>query len=265
MKKNDVDNYYSSGNRMLTQSKIKDFDKDPNYFYKKHITGEIEEKKTDTLRVGSAVDCWLTESRKAFENKYYVPEGNRKSQADDYDFQLTDNMYKEIVGLCEAVERLTIYTDIMKEYDSQVILYKKCKIGEHFDALAGIPDWIKIDTNNKKCSIIDYKTTQSIVPQKYYFTCIDYGYFLQQAMYQKLVSMMYPQIKEFESWNLATEKDPKGIYKTGLFLLSQDRIKLETIRLDKLIEEIKEEKKFSIADLTWDNYEVIGEDRITSV
>ena len=258
MVKNLFNEYYSPGNGVLTQSKIKDFLKDREYFYKKHVAGEIEPKITDAMTVGKAVDCWITESKKAFKDKYYVPNKTRTTANDDYECQLTQAMMNEVVGLCESVTSTTVYKDIKKNFESQRILYVEKDIGKYFHVLAGIPDWVKIEKDS--CTIVDYKTTTSISPHKYYYTCLDYGYFLQQAMYQKLVKEMYPKVKTFTSWHLVTEKDPDKIYKTGLFYLDQARIEKESGKLEDYIERITNEKKFKRDDVTWLDFEILGQD-----
>ena len=63
-------NYFTTENNYLSNSKIRDFLKDPDYFYKRHVTGEITFEPTPSMKIGSAVDLYLTGSPAAFRKAY---------------------------------------------------------------------------------------------------------------------------------------------------------------------------------------------------
>ncbi len=229
--------YYSVNNRILTQSKVKDFLKDPEYFYKKHITGEISKSVSDAMIVGNAIDCWITEGKNAYRKKYYVPKkdngnpANRDKNASDYIYQLTPAMEEMVREICEKVEEEPVYHDLLKNYERQKkLVVKDDNLGPYFDYLAGIPDFIKF--KDDKCIIVDYKTAPSIDSKSYYYKCYDLGYFLQQAMYQMLVEKLYPEITEFESYHFVTAKDNDAIYQSQIFYMNQHLIEIEKRHLE---------------------------------
>jgi len=242
-------NYYTNSNRYLSNSKISDWFKGKEFFYKKHILGTIVRKETDAMITGSAVDLWLTKGRRYFEKKYLRCE--RRNKAVDPKFtQLTARQYDEIVAMCEKIETTKTYKTL-KKFKKQVILQLDKKIGL-FDGLCGVPDFLFIDKKNDLAIIADLKTSRTVDPKKYYYHAKEYGYFRQQAMYQILVSEIYG-IKNIESHHLVIEKDPDEVYKIQTFIIDQKEIEYEKKELLKVIETIAKEKKFKDEEVSFAN------------
>jgi len=252
-------NYHTLDNKYLSSSKIKDFLKDPNYFYKRHVTGEIIFEPTPSMRIGSAVDLWLTGSKAQFD-KTYCKKVMKKDNPDLYKYQqecgaelLSPSDYEKVEGMCERVRKLSVYKDIKKNFKSQKILKIDKKLGL-FDGIAGIPDWYYIFEENgiEHCVIVDLKTAQNVHENKFKYVCMDYGYYLQQAVYQMLLSYLYPNIKDFQSFILAVENTAP--YITNLFELDQQEIefqKLEVTRVLDLIASYKV-KDFKPKNINWE-------------
>lgn len=246
-------NYYTNKNRYLSNSKISDWLKSKEYFYKRHITGEIVKKETKALFVGKACDLWLTKSRKAFEKKYIQVKRKSKNPPTGI-IELSESVYKEIVGICESVEKTTAHKEF-KKGRKQVILQMDMKIGL-FDGLCGIPDSLHIDKKTGKAIIDDLKTAKNVDKKKYYYHALEYGYFRQQAMYQILLENTLG-ITDVISRHLVVEKDSDGIYKVKTYILDQEKINEEKKKLWKIIDNIAKEKKFKDPDVSFKDAEVL--------
>jgi len=265
MKLKTTNTYYGVNNGYLTSSKLKTYLQDPYYFYQLHISGEKEFVKTPSMKIGSAVDMWLTEDKSLFEQKYEQkvkrledPEvfKYQKDMPDEY--LLTPAEYDKVVAICESVEATTFWKGIKKDKDwiSQAILRmdKKGGLGKFFHGVSGKPDLYKI--KGKKATIIDLKTAQSVDTQKFYYACRDYNYFFQTAMYQSLIMAIHPKVKTCESFIIATSTS--GYFnQTKLFKLNQDTIELEKERISNLLKEISLIKEFKPTDLKWSDAEEI--------
>lgn len=251
-------NYFTNANRYLSNSKISDYLKSKEFFYRKHILGTVEKKETPALIIGKAVDLWLTKSRQHFE-KLYIRMEKKNSKLDAKLIQLTAREYDEVVGICEAVEKTKAYKQI-KKYKKQQILQHEEKIGL-FDGLCGVPDFYKIDELGN-CIIVDLKTSVTNDTKKYFYHAKDYGYFRQQAMYQMLLKMIHPEINSIESRHIVVEKDPDKIYKVKTFRLDQDEINKCLEKVFEIIEEIKAEKKWKDKDTTWEDMEELSDPRV---
>ncbi len=251
-----LDNYFTPCNGCLTNSKIKDYLKCPAYFKGKHITGEVKDKQKAAYLIGGVVDDLLTMLDTKDRNKYVVvSRRNLKNPPDGY-VEVLDSQYDEIIGIADAVDRTTAYNELRETGTFQQILEFPMDLGAHFNRLAGIPDHIIIDGNT--CIITDLKTSQTIDPKRYLYSCLEYGYFGQQAVYQYLVSLLYPEVTKYVSRHLVVEKTP-NIYNVATFILDQDRIEhAKEVMLDT-IDIIKNDSTFAKKDATWKDATTIGE------
>jgi uncharacterized protein YfkK (UPF0435 family) len=250
-------NYFSIENKYISNSRINDWLKDKNYFYKKHITGEIENKKTTPMLIGSAVDTWLTGCRKDFENQYIVVSRRNLKNPPIRITELTQTQYNEIVSICESVERQDAYKE-MKDHQTQQILTMPMDLGK-FEGLCGIPDWFSI--KGDKAVITDLKTAEQAKSAiKYHYHCLDYGYYRQMAVYDLLIRHNYPEVKEIEHRHLVVEKDSDDVNKVYTFILSAERVNMEKENiLTNILPDIKKETEFAPSNIKWEDAVVIGE------
>jgi hypothetical protein len=257
-------NYFDINNRVLTRSKIKDFTICPNYFYRKHILGEIETEKKKAFLIGSIVDELLT----MIDNQklYAVVEGDGrtkdvKDQKKNLEFYgitvLSADDYDHIIGIASAVENTDAYQTIIKDgYVKQMILQAEMPIGEHFEGLAIMIDFIKFDGDT--CTIVDLKTANNIDDQKFHYSAVDYWYYRQMALATILVRLTKPEIEIFKYYDLVVDKT-KNIYHTRLFQLANSRVEQEVSTLEGIIESIKEETEFKKYNPSFTTPTLIGE------
>lgn len=252
-------NYHSLENRYLTNSRVNDFLKDKNFFYRKHISGEIKQVKTDALIIGSAVDTWLTQGRAAFEKNYVaVSRRNLSAPPEDYT-ELTIAQYQDIIDICTAVTRQQAYKDL-KDFKRQTILSMSMELGSNFCGLAGIPDFYNVI--GEKALIVDLKTAeQAKNSAKYDYHCVEYGYYRQLAFYDILLRHRHPEVKEVVHAHLVVEKDVDKIFNVYTFVLSARRIEREKrYLLEMVIPEIAKEVDFLPRNTTWNDAAEIGDD-----
>lgn len=243
--------YYTLKNKHISNSKISNYLKCKKYFFDKHVIGTVKEKKiSDALIIGSAVDLWITGSESQFRKKYYVVP-RRDTQAKDYEFQLTETMNTQIEGMARAVKQTTAFKEI-KGYNKQKILQVDMPIGL-FDGICAIPDWYKITGN--KCIIIDLKTCENAGQNKYYYKCLEYGYYRQMAMIEKILRILHPELEEFEYRHLVVEKDNYEIYNCYAYTLNPDIVKAEGLLIDGILADIKIKKAqdYRKQDADWEN------------
>jgi len=220
----------------LSYSKIKDLDKGLHYFYKKHIAKTIKQEITDALVIGSAVDAWLTKSRKNYERTYTVKD--RRTKDETYEYQLTPAMKETIERICEAVTATTAYKEL-KRYKKQHKIIMPCNIGI-FRGISGIPDFYQI--NGDTATICDLKTTTADRIEKWRYACADIGYFMQLAVYKELVRYKHPEINKFKFFHLVCTTD-KDYCDVKIFKISEERIKEESLTLKEKIAWIRTLKK----------------------
>ncbi len=245
-------NYFTVENKYISNSKIGDWFKDINYFYKKHVLGTITQKQTDAMLIGSAVDVWLTEGANIFHSKYKAVTRRNLKNPPEGVTELTMSVYKNVEALCKRVQKLSIYKELQK-FKTQEILQMDMDLGL-FKGICGIPDWFLIDGDT--AIIVDLKTAKDINKRKYFWHCIDYGYFRQQAMYQMLIQHNYPEVKECISYHLVVGKDYQTL-PVALYQLDQKMVDEETTNIKLNLIDIKTEKEFKQKDISFSEYETL--------
>lgn len=252
-------NYFTDKNKYLSNSKVKDFFKCKEYFYKKHVLGTVERTITPALVTGSAVDTWLTEGRAKFEQLFVpVQRRNLKNPPEGYT-EITEAQYSEIVGLCESVERTDAYKYINKhKFTSQEIWQVDMDLGEYFDGICGIPDWYLYDDDTKHCIIVDLKTAQNGSPSKYERHAEKYGYFNQQGMYRWLAKEVLGA-ETTEHWHLVVEKDSDAIYQVYTYKMNDKRVSFSEEFMRDAVFQIKNEHQFAPSNPDWENAYELGQ------
>jgi len=243
-------NYFTPKNKYLTSSKLRDYQFDPYYFYRKHVLHDIVEEQTSSMRVGAGVDCWLTLGKKKFDKEYVMAERRNLKNPPKKVTELTLSEWKTVEACCKEVERLEVYQDIIRSKPfTQKIIQCSYKIGK-FDGLAGIPDWF-IERGDG-FDIIDLKTTSSL--DKFSYTARDLNYEFQQAFYQNLIQFYTGTLLTnpiFRSYLLVIETDP--IFpRAGWLLMDQKGIEQVKATISFLLDCIGK-GDYSQKQITWND------------
>ena len=252
------ENYYSFGNRALTHSKIKDYATCPNYFYRKHVLGEIESNETDAFIFGAVVDKLL--SGESFDTKYRIVERRTKALKEAAELAgetlILQSHYDEIIEVADAVEQTDAFQTIKRFAAAQVILQAQAKINEHFDCIAGRPDFYWIDDHGT-CFIVDLKTAKTAEHKPYYYQALGYHYDSQLAMYKKLLEKLNPDIKQFRCFNLVAAKQ-RDVYKVELFEFDSVTIERAEEWLAEQIQSIEDETEYRKYNPSFDKPVIFG-------
>lgn len=250
-----MNKYYAAGTGYLSNSMVGDFLKDPNYFYRKHVQHYIQEEPTEALILGSAVDVLLTESQAEFDKQFIVGYAKDLKGVDIADGvqRLTPPQFDEIVSIVEAVKATDAYKDL-KGHTAQEALLIDHDMGQYFKGLCGKPDWYKVDGN--VCIITDLKTARSIDQRKYYYHCVEFGYFRQQAFYQFLLGLKFPNVRSFISRHLVVDKE-ENINNVRAYILDQNEVDERLEELVITLSAIKNEKTFAKFNPTWEQAGII--------
>lgn len=248
-------NYHKPNNRALTNSKCIDFEKDKFFFKQKHLDSTRVIPITDALIIGSAVDAYVTKGKKYFDLTYKIV-SRRTKDANDYKYQLNETLYNEVVSISESVLRQKANKEL-GGYKSQKIFQYEMPLGEHFDRILAMSDWVKI--KDGVCTITDLKTSSTIDPVKYHYHCLDFSYYRQAAWFRYVIGKCHPEITEFYHFHLVVEKDRDDIYNCQTFQLAESRIVRELAKIEALIPQIAAEKEFKPNDTSFSNAILIGE------
>lgn len=242
------ENYHQFGNKALSRSKISDFLKSKPYFKAKHIDGTIIEEPKKAWDIGNGVDALLAQIDN--KHKFIVCNVDRRTKAGKEEYEkmqqsgsiiLNDNEYEQIMGMALAVEATDAYKEIIsQQFKKQEVLQMPWNGGKHFDSIVAMPDYIKID--NGTARIWDLKTAMTIDERKYYYHCVEYGYFLQMAVMKLILD--YPIITNWEFGHIVVEKT-KNIWNVQTFILDSERIEMEKQNLvDNILPMIAAETEF---------------------
>ena len=249
--------YFTIKNRYLSNSRIGDFIKDKHYFYQKHIEGSVEQRRTDAMLIGGAVDCWLTKGRKCFEGEYIVVSRRNLKSPPLNVIELNQTQMEEITRICVNVEAQDAFK-ALAGHNTQQILTMPMDLGTHFVGLCGIPDWFKVD--GKTAVITDLKTAEradNVV--KYFYHCLDYSYFRQAAIYAILVKYNFKEVENVTFRHITVQKDSDHIYKVFTFILDAERIAMERENvLTNILPAIAQEKEFKPSNVKWSDAQIIG-------
>jgi hypothetical protein len=250
-------NYFTKKNQYLTNSKVSDYLRDKEMFYARHISHEEDAlDPTDAMIFGSAVDEWLTNSRAAFKKKYIqVSRRSRKSDT-PWGCQIPEKTYDDIVKVCSRVAKSPALRTLKKEFISQRILWVDMNLN-HFNGLAGIPDWYRINEKTGECDIVDLKTSLSIEPKKHNWKCYDMGYYRQMAFYTMLIELQSKIELKFKYWHLVIDKNT---LQAQMFQLGAHEVAKAYINIKDLIIEIAAEKDFKNPLPSFDDAPIIGQE-----
>lgn len=200
------DNYYTSENECISNSKVSDFLKSKEYYLKKHILRTIVEEPTDAMKLGQMVDCAVSSGDIGEMRKKYVvkvlkkddPEGYAEQKNMSPEFLVTEALMEKAVEMSEAVMREPFY----KWYKEVKTTWQQPLIGQIVDGariipVCGMPDAIAT-AENGTFYIDDLKTSALShlrSPETWYWHCRDMGYLRQQAIYKYLLQQQFPSAK----------------------------------------------------------------------
>ena len=252
-----AENYFTPQNIAMSNSKVSDFLQSKEYFYKKHVSREIEFKQTIPMKIGSMVDAMVSG-----ETIPYMVKVLKRDDPDQYDYQrtldesllITEDQYDEAFKRASAITKEPFYLNYLnKNSDFQVVLQGHVKYSNKKLPVCGMAD--VITTTRKTVYIDDFKSVSSMKvssPQKWFWTCREMGYFRQLAVYKNLHKQMHPRSrKEIVCRHVVVTKVQEDLYKVKLFIIPDQLLDAPWEEFRKTVKLIFKEKDFIDEPVKW--------------
>lgn len=261
-------NYHQANKDYLTSSKLNAYLVDPYYYYQKHVLKTLEDEKTDALILGSAVDCYVTKGKKAF-NKLFKPVARRTNAEDLKYTEMTQAAFQEAVAISERVIGTTAFREL-EGFERQVVLTDEkplwmfkdadkgrgSPIGKSIKPLCGMLDFLKVEGH--RATIVDLKTARTCDERKYFYHALEYGYFIQAAVYTKLVFANFPEVQEIDFFHLVVSKENKNCYQVQTFQFAEAIVSDYIKRVNSLIFEISSRTDWKPKDASFKDKFILG-------
>ncbi len=240
------ENYFSPDRPHLSLSRIKDYQKDPYYYKRKHIDKDptLAFVPTPSSILGSIVDDTLTGEG---ADILYEKKVKKKEDPDTYERQkdvdpeylVSEGVWSKAQQIIEHLKTQPIWTDGAKNTEFQVVLEGRIAGTK----VCGLADKI-IDAGDGKWFLDDLKVTNTMKlssPEKWLMNCFDMGYVKQLALYQRLFAKKkkVKDLKKITCRHIVAAWQCEGLTKVEGFIFPQDMLDKEYAEVVKLIKEIK--------------------------
>lgn len=258
-------NYHSLNNGALSRSKLKDYATCPQYFYRKHISGEIAKEDKPAFKIGSGVDDLCAQD--ILSKEYVCFEGDRRTKEGKTEYAMLESSgktilsksdYEQIMGLSCAIQETTAYQQL-KDHQRQTLLQIPMDLGKHFQILAAMPDYMLI--KDRHAILTDLKTSKTINPRAYFFHCRDYWYFEQFAI-ETIILKELDLADTFEYRHITVEKT-KDIWNVATFKFDEVDIRVAMGQVQSLLAKLKGDTEFKKKDATFDDMILIKDTQET--
>jgi len=249
-----AEDYFSSSNRYLSNSKISKYLELPSYFKALYIDKVMKQLESTSLKKGKAVDVFITDSKAAFLEQYEKKVLKREN-AELFEMQkdpnysktlMNETEWKQSLGMINALKSHSMFNK-MKSYTAQQILSYDKKLNDNWDGFCGIPDWFKIEGD--VCHIVDLKTARTVsTARSWFYKCKEYNYFNQFAMYSMLLKKNYPEIKSFTYTHWIVKNSYPNLMR--VFKIDPSIVERAKLDLKVAIKKIGEDTQFVDPEIT---------------
>lgn len=250
------DLYFTPKNTAISNSKVSDFLKSKEYFFKKHIEHSLPKVHTVPMKVGSIVDSLLCGEIPQYQVKVLKkddPNTFAEQKHMDPDMLVTETQWRTAQNAAQAVTGEAFYQWYMQnKAEFQVLLqanYKGVEICGMADVVTRLGDIAYID---------DFKVVSQnkVTSEKtWYWNCMDYGYFRQLAVYRFMLMVMFPEIKSVVCRHVAIGKPAREEepFKIRLYQIHPVIIDLALKEFLNGVEAIDKEKDWVDPPITWND------------
>lgn len=223
----------------LSESGLKTLLDCPARYYYKYLSGDYEPKEKPSFKIGKACHKYILEGEQAFFKEYWHNPYSDYTKTEivrilqerfQYDasiknyplidlmdmlltadgierkpIHLNQNELNQVIGTARAIKHhKKAYSAFQQEGESEVSIFWEDE--ETGLMLKCRPDYLPYD----HLLVPDYKTCQSVNPEKFYGDFITYGYHIESAMYQKGIKAVFDDDVE-TFFFVAQEKEPPFI------------------------------------------------------
>ena len=255
MKKLTKANYFDPTNKAISNSKVSDFLKSKEYYYKKHITRELKKRQTDPMKVGSIVDSILSGEEVPYSIKVFKYEDASlfEKQKNIPDERLvTRAMADKALELANAVMAQPFYD----EYATHHAQFQRPVEGKiEGTSTCGLID---ILTNrNGAWFIDDVKTTTergAADPKHWYWHAQELGYFRQLGAYRQMLALeLGTDPSTITCRHIVASKVEDDLFKVRMYILPHALLSQGWEEFEAVVKLIAQEKEWKDAPLTWES------------
>jgi len=259
-------NYHTKANKYLSTSMIKVFMASKERFKEQYIDRTFVREPSPSMMLGSMVDMIATESMRKFKMNY-TPSVFKKDNPVLFEKQkdcrrqvVTQVQYDTAMRMADSLLQTEAFQDI-KDHQTQIVLTHNQSMSHSLLGLCGMLDFLYVDEAKKIAIITDLKTSASFgIPDKYYYKALDYGYFLQMAMYQLLVHVNFNiPIANIECRHIVVINDPDNIHPVYTYKFSDEILSASADILSMQIAKLNIEIDFKRDDVSWEDSIILGE------
>ena len=267
------DNYFLAENTALSSTKIKDFLRSKEMFYRRYVLGTEKVEQSPSILIGRLLDRIIEQMTMHYFNRSYKRAVKKKDNPTEYDLQkewdpekiLSPAIYDAVVGMAEKMLRapfLEFYQKRSYKKFKQIILqfpYKEIPICGMLDRLTIVGRTAYID--DLKTSSVGKMQT----PESWYYHCLHFGYFIQLAVYKWLVEQTTSDIDEVICRHIVIGTSKFDAYPIKLYRIPNSLLEEPLQLFFKTAEAISVEKEWKDTLLDWDDIEEIPESLATSL
>lgn len=253
-------NYYTPENTCISNSKVSDFLLSREYYFKRHISRELDFKATVPIKIGRIVDAVFSQEKIPYMVKVLKRDDPalfemQKDMPDD--MFVTEAQMEEGLMRGQAITREPFY----QEYLKNGAKFQPILQGTFCDIpVCGMADVISEDEN---CFYID--DCKSVSPMKlksaahWYWNCIEMGYDRQMGAYAWMAGEMgLNNGKPIICRHVVVTKERDGVYKVRLFVLPETMWSSGRNKFLEGATELAAEKNWIDPPLNWNDAEVLG-------
>lgn len=204
------ENYFSPENTAISSSKVRDFLRSKELYYKRHISHELQPEETPSLLLGRLVDACIERGSFDWFKETYSVAVLKRDNAELFEYQkanpefvISADTYARVIGMCDKIFRSPFFEFYNPIVNPGIKVYQQIPLWTAIDAynICGMIDMLTIKNEDGKrvAYIDDLKTTNasSLRSAKHWaWHALDYGYHRQMACYRLLVQSAYPEVDE---------------------------------------------------------------------
>jgi hypothetical protein len=256
------DNYFSLENTAISASKVRDFLKSKELYFKRYVSGEYAPDVTPSLTLGKLVDECIEHGSLDWFKKNYTVAVLKKDNPELYAEQkanpervISEDTYARVIGMCDRILRSpffefynTLIEKNIKVYH-QFPLWMPVKTDDGEFDICGMLDLLTIRYEGKDlvAYIDDLKTTNmsSIRSSKSWaWHVMEYGYHRQMANYRLLVRNAFPEVERIVCRHFVIANSKADCFPIRLFTFSEAMLNKGEAEFLKVAEEISKEQRF---------------------
>lgn len=255
-----IEKYFSKANKAISNSKVSDFLKSKEYYFKKHKDHSLVEEPTDAMQLGHMIDLAFTEgSVKSLAKRYTVkvlkkddPDAFAAQKGMDPERLVTETTWNKAVGMSEAILREPFFAWYAgKKSETQTPLFGKIIDGDLSVDICGLPD--RVTEDGDTIYIDDLKTSapgSMRSAKSWFYHCQDFGYFRQLAVYSYLKKRLKPN-KKIVCRHIVVSSQLEGRYQVQLYVIPESLLIPAFYEFGTTALDIARETEWKDEPITW--------------